>query len=311
MGTLKWRRADFAEDVAEIGGDGEVAILEELVGRERGPVAVDFAALDRAAHGEEAGAVAVIGAAIAVLVHGAAELAHGDDDDIGHAVAEVLMQRGQRLREAAEPGGELALGVALVGVGVPAVDLGEGDLHADVGLDQLRDLLEVAAEGALRINGAVGRAGSWRSAACLSRSSASNDSRAVPCRTVSTAAPYMLSKPLVVPLGPDSVTEVSPARPKVSRSRMARESCSPWRLRGMVARHGDGAEGGLLGGVLRAAAEQAVEPAVLHAAVFVDARFHQVLRIEMGARGVGRAAGLDGREMALLVRAAGAGRAPG
>src|SRR6202453_4101333 len=101
-GDGEMARADLREDVAEVGGDGEVAILEELVGRERGPVAVDAAALDRAAHGEEAGAVAVVSAAVAVLMHGAAELAHGDDDDIGHAIAEVLVQRGQRLREAAE-----------------------------------------------------------------------------------------------------------------------------------------------------------------------------------------------------------------
>src|SRR5260221_520515 len=63
--------ADFAEDIPKVGGDGEVAFLEKFVGREGGPVAVDFAALDRAAQGEEAGAVAVIGAAVAVLVHGA------------------------------------------------------------------------------------------------------------------------------------------------------------------------------------------------------------------------------------------------
>ena len=42
------------------------------------------------------------------------------------------MKRGQRLGEAAEPGGQLSFGAALVGVGVPAIDFSEGDLDAAV-----------------------------------------------------------------------------------------------------------------------------------------------------------------------------------
>ena len=44
---------------------------------------------------------------------------------------------------------------ALVDVGVPAADVGEGDLEADIGLDQLGDLPEVLPERRPRIVGAV------------------------------------------------------------------------------------------------------------------------------------------------------------
>ena len=51
--------------------------------------------------------------------------------------------------------GELALRAALIDVGVPAADVGERDLEADVGLRELRDLLERLAERAAGIVGAV------------------------------------------------------------------------------------------------------------------------------------------------------------
>ena len=46
--------------------------------------------------------------------------------------------------------GELALRRALVDVRVPAADVGERDLEADVRLDQLRDLPQRLAEARLR-----------------------------------------------------------------------------------------------------------------------------------------------------------------
>jgi hypothetical protein len=42
-------------------------------------------------------------------------------------------------------------------MGVPAADVGKGDLEPDVGPDQLRDLPQAVAEPAARIDGAVGR----------------------------------------------------------------------------------------------------------------------------------------------------------
>src|SRR4051812_9413756 len=69
-------RGDFSEEVAEIGGDAQVAALVELLRREAGPAAVHLTTIHRPAHCEEAGAVAMVGAAVAVLPRGAAELAH-------------------------------------------------------------------------------------------------------------------------------------------------------------------------------------------------------------------------------------------
>src|SRR6202162_6114175 len=65
---------DFGEDVAEVGRHGEVAVLVEVGGVEAGPLAVDLAALDAASEEEHDVGVAVIGAAVAVFLYGAAEL---------------------------------------------------------------------------------------------------------------------------------------------------------------------------------------------------------------------------------------------
>ena len=53
--------------------------------------------------------------------------------------------------ELAQALGELPLHAAFRGVMVPAPDLGEGDLHPDVGLDELSDLLEAVAVAASRV----------------------------------------------------------------------------------------------------------------------------------------------------------------
>ena len=99
--------------------------------------------------------MAVVGAAVAVLANRAAELRHRHDDDVTHARAEVLRERGDGVAEVAEVVGELSLRAPLAGVRVPAADVGEGDLEADVRLDQLGDLLQGIPEGTLRIVGPV------------------------------------------------------------------------------------------------------------------------------------------------------------
>ena len=78
--------------------------------------------------------MAVIGAAIAVLVHRAAELRHREHDGVGHAIAEVGDERRDAAREVVEPRRELALRRSLVDVRVPAADVGERDLEPDVRL---------------------------------------------------------------------------------------------------------------------------------------------------------------------------------
>src|SRR5207247_10285953 len=59
-------RQDLAEEVAEVGGEGEVAPVVELAGAEPGPASADTAALDRPPEHEGEPRVAVVGAAVAV-----------------------------------------------------------------------------------------------------------------------------------------------------------------------------------------------------------------------------------------------------
>src|SRR2546430_13583760 len=150
-------RGDLAEERAEVGRHREVAILEALLPHEPGPATVDTAPADGAAQGQHRGRVAVVGAAVAVLSYRAAELGHGQDDDVRHPVAEILREGGERPGELAQPDGELALLGTLADVGVPALSVGEGDLEPDIRLDELGDLAHCLAELAARVLGAVRR----------------------------------------------------------------------------------------------------------------------------------------------------------
>src|SRR6266853_2219731 len=156
-GDAEMARRDLGEEVAEVGGDREVAALEELVPVEARPAAVDAAAANAAAEDEHRRRVTVVGAAVAVLRDGAAELRHRQRDDVRHPVAEILRERRERRAEVREAERELAALGALADMRVPALHVGEGDLEADVGLDELRDLTQRLAERHARILGAVRR----------------------------------------------------------------------------------------------------------------------------------------------------------
>src|SRR5215471_10353502 len=134
---------------------GEVSTLVELLARESRPFPHHAAALHGAAQDEHGGGMAVIGAPVAVLAHGAAELRHGEDHHVAHALSQIAVESGEALGELGEAKGKLATLVALIGVGVPAAHVGEGDLEADVGLDELGDLLQAVPEPAARILRAV------------------------------------------------------------------------------------------------------------------------------------------------------------
>ena len=94
---------DLAEDVAEVGRDREVASFEATLRREARPSSVDLAAAHAAADDQHRVAVAVIGAAVAVLRHRAPELRHREHDGVGHAIAEVGDERGDAPGEVVEP----------------------------------------------------------------------------------------------------------------------------------------------------------------------------------------------------------------
>src|SRR3989338_6295001 len=79
-GHAEMRARHLGEERAEVGRHREVASLEELLAREPRPAAVDLPAAHAAAQHEHGGGVAVIGAAAAVLRHGAPELRHGPHD---------------------------------------------------------------------------------------------------------------------------------------------------------------------------------------------------------------------------------------
>ncbi len=144
----------FAEDIAKIGGEREIAAFVELLVLKTRPLAVDFAAAHIAAQNEHDIGVAMVGSAIAVFFRGAAELGHGDQRDVCHAIAQVLMESRERLaklRQVIRKLSRSGLAAHFVHVRVPAADVGEGHFQADVGLDQPRDLLQTFAKPAIRI----------------------------------------------------------------------------------------------------------------------------------------------------------------
>jgi len=100
---------DFTDDGAEIRGEREVAAFVELVIVQAGPFAVNLPALHIAAHHEHTIGVAVVGAAIAIFLGGAPELAHGHEDHILHAVAHIQMKRRNALPKILQQIGKLTL----------------------------------------------------------------------------------------------------------------------------------------------------------------------------------------------------------
>src|SRR5262245_11101457 len=185
---------DLREELTKIRGHGEVATLVELLAPEPRPLPHHAAALHGAAQDEHGGRMAVVGAPVAVLADGAAELRHGEHHHVAHALSQIAVERGEALGELGEAEGELAAIVALIGVCVPAAHVGKGNLEADVGLDELGDLLQAVAEAAAGILRSVLGGEALRIAA-LSVFTASNVSRPVPWRMSRTPSSYSDSKP--------------------------------------------------------------------------------------------------------------------
>ncbi len=160
-------------------------------------------------------------------------------------------------------------------MGVPAIDFGEGDLDADVGLDQLGDLLEVAAERALlhRIDGAVGGLIGAGASLLEQVEGVERFARGAVEDGVDRGAVHAFKAIGRTGGAGERDRDVAGEAESVEIADgegilLALEGAGNGRG------HADGAEGGFLGGIFGAAAEHAVEPAVGHAAVLIDARFH-------------------------------------
>src|SRR2546430_31369 len=92
------------EWAAEAGRPRHVASFDALRRIESRPPAHHPAAIHRAAQHQHRGCVTVIGAAVAVLLDGAAELGHREHDDATHALAQVLRKCGEGSAQPGEPG---------------------------------------------------------------------------------------------------------------------------------------------------------------------------------------------------------------
>ena len=288
----------FAEDLAEVGGEGQIAAFVELVVVEAGPAAIDLAAFHVAAENKHRVGVTVVSAAGAVFAGGAAELRHGDQGDVFGIVAQVAPEGGDGGGEVAEAVGKLAVDAALVLMRVPSADVGECGLDAEVGLEQLGDLPQAVAEFGVGDN-------RRRARACIARG----------WRRAASLRLQMSLRRLCERFGRRCRHTWLQTRRQRAKRRLA--AASDGEAVEVVERDGGdfsgkgagdfGAEGeGAEGGVLLATAQVfglqgAVEPAVLGAFDAGSAGLHVVLRVEVGARHVGRSGGVDDGEMALIV----------
>ena len=85
---------------------------------EAGPLPVALSTLDRSSHEEHQVGMPVVGAAVAVLSRRATELRHRQDDDVLHAIAQILFERGEPL---AEPSKQRRQPSLFIRVRVPSV----------------------------------------------------------------------------------------------------------------------------------------------------------------------------------------------
>jgi hypothetical protein len=95
----------FAKDIAEIRGYGEIAILIEFVGLQARPPAIDFATPNGAAQHHHHVAVAVVGSVVSILFNSAAKLRHRHEDDIFHAVTHIADKCGKRISKLLQKSG--------------------------------------------------------------------------------------------------------------------------------------------------------------------------------------------------------------
>ena len=132
-------QSGLAEERPEVRGDREVTPVEELLRLETRPPAVHPTASHVSPQDQHGRGPAVIGPPVAILGHRATELRHGQHENVVHPIPEVTRERRQRGPEVTEAHRQLTLLGPLRHVGVPTLDVGKRDLHADVGTDELGD----------------------------------------------------------------------------------------------------------------------------------------------------------------------------
>lgn len=89
---MAFENSDECETV--IGRDREIAALVKLWRRQPGPIAINLAAPDIAAQNPDHIAVTVIGPAIAILVHRAAEFGENNNDGVAPRLPQFSCQDG-------------------------------------------------------------------------------------------------------------------------------------------------------------------------------------------------------------------------
>ncbi len=146
---------NFAEDIAEIGSQLEIASLVELIALQAGPLAINLFAAHAVADYKHRIRVAMVGAAVSVLPGSAAKLRHRQNHYVVHALTEIGVERRDRVAELLQQIAELTARAALVDVSVPAAHVGKRHLEPDTGFDQLRNLQQRIAKRRARILGAV------------------------------------------------------------------------------------------------------------------------------------------------------------
>src|SRR5262245_14592393 len=134
---------ELPEHTAEVRCHREVPAFEELFGLEPWPLAEHPAATNRPPKHEHHVAVPVVGSVVAVFGGRAPELRHRHQHDVLHPVAHVFGERGERVAELREQPWELSV---LVAVMIPAADFGKRRLDADTGFYETRDLSQTHTE---------------------------------------------------------------------------------------------------------------------------------------------------------------------
>src|ERR1700686_3597220 len=124
----------FTQDLAEICGACQIAVLIQLLGRHAWPLAVDFATFNGAAEHEHDISVPVIGSTGTVLLCRTPELGHGHEDYVLRVAAHIGPESGDALAEVTQTIGQLSVHTALILVRIPATDVSERGFHAQVRL---------------------------------------------------------------------------------------------------------------------------------------------------------------------------------